>query len=267
MSLRAKQSNKGEMLDKIITSKKEDVEQRKRTTPLSHLKERIAQRKPPLDFASALKGNHIRLIAEVKQASPSRGILRPNLNPTELARTYANGGAVAISVVTEANYFMGCIDELAAIREAVKLPLLRKDFIFDPYQIYESCAYGADALLLIVAILSQEQLKELISLSHNLGLKCLVEVHNESEAGRAILSKAEVIGINNRDLNTFAIDINATHRLRPLIPQQQIIVSESGIKNRNDVEKLKEWGVNAILVGEALITASDVVGKMKELML
>jgi indole-3-glycerol phosphate synthase len=253
------------MLNKIITQKREEVEQRKKALPLNHLKERIAQRKPPLDFASALRGNCIRLIAEIKQASPSRGILRPNLNPTELAKTYVKGGVAAISVLTEANYFKGSIEHLAAIRETVELPLLRKDFISDPYQIYESRAYGADALLLIVAILNQEQLNELLALSHSLGLKCLVEVHNEDELERAVLSEAEIIGINNRDLSTFIIDINTTCRLRALIPQQRIVVSESGIKSRSDVEKLERWGVNAMLVGEALVTAGDILTKMKEL--
>jgi len=255
------------MLDKIITLKKEEVERRKKTLPLSRLKERIAQQKPALDFALDLKGNHIRLIAEVKQASPSRGMRRPALNPTELAQTYAEGGAAAISVLTEANYFQGSIDHLAAIREVVKLPLLRKDFIFDPYQVYESRAHGADALLLIAATLSQEQLMDYLLLSHSIGLKCLVEVHNESEVERAVLSEAEIIGINNRDLDTFAVDIATTRRLRPLIPQTRIVVSESGIKSRTDIEKLGKWRVNAILVGEALVTADDVLAKMKELLL
>jgi indole-3-glycerol phosphate synthase len=193
-------------------------------------------------------------------------MLSPNLNPTKLAQTYAEGGAAAISVLTEANYFMGSIEYLAAIREVVKLPLLRKDFVFDPYQVYESRAYGADALLLIAAILSQEQLEELVSLSHSLGLKCLVEVHNAGELEKAVLSEAEIIGINNRDLNTFTVDIDTTHRLRPLIPQKRIVVSESGIKSRKDIEKLGTWGVNAILVGEALVTAGDVLAKMQELL-
>jgi indole-3-glycerol phosphate synthase len=254
------------MLDKIIAQKRDEVEQRKKVATIAYLQERIAQQKPPLDLALALKGDHIRLIAEVKQASPSRGMLSPNLNPTELAQTYAKGGAAAISVLTEANYFMGNIEHLAAIREVVKLPLLRKDFIFDPYQVYESRAYGADALLFIAAILSQEQLKELVPLSRSLGLKCLVEVHNEGEIERAVLSKAEIIGINNRDLNTFTVDIDTTRRLRPLIPQKRIVVSESGIESRKDIEKLGKWGVDAILVGEALVTAGDVLAKMKELL-
>jgi len=235
--------------------------------PLSYLEERVAKRKAPLDLAAALRDDNIRLIAEVKRASPSRGVLCPDFHPVELAKKYAQGGAAAISVLTEVKHFQGSIDYLAAIREEVPLPLLRKDFIFDPYQIYESSAYGADALLLIVAILSQKQLEELLLLSHSIGLKCLVEVHNENETEQAILSGAEIIGINNRDLNTFTIDINTTRRLRSIIPRERIVVSESGIKSQHDIRKLKEWGVNAILVGEALVTASDTLSKMRELMI
>ena len=235
--------------------------------PLSSLKEDIAQRHMPLDFARALGGNHTQLIAEVKRASPSRGILCPDFNPVELAKSYAQGGAAAISVLTEANYFDGSIDHLAAIREEIRLPLLRKDFIFDPYQVYESRAYGADALLLIVAILSQEQLEELLWLSQNLSLSCVVEVHNQAEVERALLSQAKIIGINNRNLNTLAVDINTTQQLRPLIPREKIVVSESGIKSREDIVKLKGWGVNVVLVGEALVTAADVPSKMGELII
>jgi indole-3-glycerol phosphate synthase len=255
------------MLDRIISQKREEVEQRKRSMPLSALQERISQRKAPLDFALALDGDHTRLIAEVKRSSPSRGVLCPDFKPVELAKSYVQGGAAAISVLTEANYFDGSIDYLAAIREEIRLPLLRKDFILDPYQVYEARAYGADALLLIVAILSQEQFEKLLSLSHSLGLRCLVEVHNEDEVARALLSQAKIIGINNRDLNTFTVDINTTHRLRPLIPQQRIVVSESGISSRSDTEKLKGWGVNAVLVGEALVTASNIQNKVRELIL
>ena len=235
--------------------------------PLSSLQEIISQRKMPLDFALALSGDHTRLIAEVKRASPSRGILCPDFNPVELAKSYARSGAAAISVLTEAKYFEGSIDHLAAIREKTNLPLLRKDFIFDPYQVYESRAYGADALLLIVAILSQEQLGELLRLSHSLGLSCLVEVHDQAEVERALLSQAKIIGINNRNLNTFTVDISTTHQLRPLIPQERIVVSESGIRSREDIEKLKEWRVNAVLLGEALVTAADIHSKIKELLI
>jgi len=255
------------MLNKIITRKREEVEQRKRELPISALKERIARQRAPLDFASALSGERTRLIAEVKRASPSRGLLCPDFAPVALAKTYADNGAAAISVLTEINYFQGSLDHLAAIRETVNIPLLRKDFIFDPYQVYESRAYGADALLLIVAILPQAQLEELLALSHSLGLRCLVEVHDESEVERALSSGAEIIGINNRDLKTFQVDINTTRRLRRLIPQERIVVSESGISHRGDMEKLRAWGVNAVLVGEALVTAGDIPAKMRELVL
>lgn len=254
------------MLEKIVAQKREEVEQRKKSAPLTYLQERINRQKPALDLAQALKGDHVRLIAEVKQASPSRGVLGPQVNPTELAQTYAEGGAAAISVLTEENYFMGRTEHLVAIKEVVGLPLLRKDFIFDNYQVYESRAYGADALLLIAGILSQGQLKELVSLSRSLGLRCLVEVHSEGEVERVVLSEAEIIGINNRDLRTFAVDINTTRRLRPLVPKEKIVVSESGIKSRKDIEKLRKWGVDAVLVGEALVTANDVRAKMKELL-
>ena len=255
------------MLNKIMAQKREEVKQRKQRVPLPVLKERIAQRKAPLDLAAALGGEQIRLIAEVKRASPSRGILCPDFEPVALAKTYVQGGAAAISVLTEEKYFGGSLGHLSAIRDAVGLPLLRKDFISDPYQVYESAAYGADALLLIVAILNQEQLTRLLSLSHSLGLTCLVEVHSEAEVSRALQVGARIIGINNRDLRTFDIDIKTTRRLRALMPKRQIVVSESGIRSRQDVKKLKEWGINAVLIGEALVTADDVPAKMKELIL
>ena len=255
------------MLNGIITGKREAVAQRKQSMPLSSLEEVIAQRPAPLGFALALSGNGTRLIAEVKRASPSRGVLCHDFDPVTLAKNYAQGGAAAISVLTEANHFQGSLDYLAAIKEEVSLPLLRKDFIFDPYQVYESRACGADALLLIVAILSQEQLEELVSLSHRLGLSCLVEVHNEAEVERAILAGAEIIGINNRDLQTFKTDINTTRQLRPLIPREIIVVSESGIRSRDDIEYLKRWDINAVLVGESLVTSDDILTKIRELIL
>jgi indole-3-glycerol phosphate synthase len=254
------------MLNKIIARKRDELKWRKQAVPLATLKERIAQREAPLDPAAALRGEPVRLIAEVKRASPSRGILCPDFDPVALATGYVRGGAAAISVLTEENYFGGSLDHLMAIREAVKLPLLRKDFIFDPYQIYETAACGADALLLIVAILSQEQLSQFLSLSHSLGLKCLVEIHNESEADRALAGGAEIIGINNRDLRTFEVDINTSRRLRPLMPRGQIVVSESGIRSREDIKKLKLWGINAVLIGEALVTAGDIPAKIRELL-
>jgi indole-3-glycerol phosphate synthase len=255
------------ILDKIIAQKKREVEQKMQSLPVSALKKRIVLQKMPLDLAAALSGDRLRLIAEVKKASPSRGVLSPDLDPVSLARTYAQCGAAAISILTEVDHFQGSLEYLRAIREEVSIPLLRKDFIFDQYQVYESAASGADALLLITAILSQEQLEELLALSLTLGLSCLVEVHNENEVAKALLSGAEIIGINNRDLNTFTVDINTTRWLRPLIPEGRIVVSESGINNRDDIRKIKEWGVNAVLVGEALVTAGNIPAKMEELWL
>ena len=253
------------MLKRIIARKREEVNRRKQQVPRSVLEERIARMEKPRDMVAALSGNQLRLIAEVKRASPSRGLLCPDFHPVRIAKEYARGGAAAISVLTEVNYFGGSIDYLEAIKQKVSLPLLRKDFIFDPYQIYESRAYGADALLLIVASLNQRQLEELLTLSHNLGLSCLVEVHSRTELERALLSGARIIGINNRELKTFTVDINTTRRLMPLLSREQLVVSESGIKSRGDVEKLKGWGVNAILVGEVLVTASDIPAKIREL--
>ena len=253
------------ILDKIVAEKRQEVEQKKRSLPVSILKERPRQK--AIDLASDLSGDGIKLIAEVKKASPSRGVLCPDFNPVVLAKAYAQGGAAAISVLTEVNHFQGSLEYLTAIRQEVSVPLLRKDFIFDEYQVYESAAYGADALLLIAAILSREQLEELLALSHDLGLSCLVEVHNEKELEKVLKSDSEIIGINNRDLSTFTVDINTTRRLRPLIPEGRIVVSESGINNRENVVKMGEWGVNAVLVGEALVTAGSIPAKMEELML
>jgi indole-3-glycerol phosphate synthase len=253
------------ILDEIVSKKRQDIKQKKRDLPLAALKERISEREATRDFKHALSGEGIKLIAEIKKASPSKGILCPEFNPLALAKTYNQSGAAAISILTEVNHFQGSIDYLDLVREEVNIPLLRKDFIIDEYQVYESAAFGADALLLITAILSQEQIKKLLSLSRGLGLGCLVEVHNENEMEGALISGAEIIGINNRDLNTFVVDINTTRLLRPLVPEGRIVVSESGISNREDIKKMRDWGVNAVLVGEALVTAASIPSKMKEL--
>ena len=254
------------ILEKIVSEKKRDVEHMKRSLPVSALKERTAGQAARHDFARALSGAGLKLIAEVKKASPSRGILCPDFDPPTLARTYAQNGAAAVSVLTEVNHFQGSLEYLETIRREVGIPLLRKDFIFDEYQIYETAAYGADALLLVTAILDREQLERLLALSHDLGLACLVEVHNENEIEKTLLAGADIIGINNRDLDTFSVDIDTTRRPRPLIPEGKIVVSESGINTRKDIIKLNEWGINAVLVGEALVTADDIPSKMKELL-
>lgn len=257
------------IIDQIVAAKQQELEQQKRRLPLAELRRIAMEQPPPGDFASALRGAGIRLIAEVKKASPSKGLIRSDFKPVEIARIYADNGAAAISVLTETNYFQGSLDHLKDIREALGrngLPLLRKDFLFDPYQIYESRACGADSLLLIVAILNEQKLQDMLTMSHELGMSCLVEVHNEAEVEIAIRSEARIIGINNRDLATFNVDMGTTERLRPLIPGERIVVSESGIKGRDDIEKLSQLGVAAVLIGETLLSAPDIAARMKELL-
>ena len=257
------------ILDRIVADNRVELQARKQSFPVDELRRLALKQQPPLDFASALSGDHIQLIAEVKKASPSRGIIRSDFNPLATARIYAANGASAISVLTETRYFQGSLNYLKAIRDALgnkRPPLLRKDFLHDPYQIYESRAYGADALLLIVAILKPGELQELLELSHELKMGCLVEVHNEDELKIALSSGARIIGINNRDLNTFTVDLTTTERLRPLVPQDRIVVSESGIRDRSDMEKLRRWGVDAALIGESLMSAPDIATKMRELL-
>jgi len=254
------------ILDRILVSKKREVARQKQAVNISCLLECISRRKAPLGFAAALKGDGIRLIAEVKKASPSKGVLRPYFDPMALAKTYAENGAAAISVLTDADYFQGSSEHLAAIRQAVGLPLLRKDFIYDEYQVYESAAYGADALLLITAILEPKQLENLLAVSRRLGMGCLVEVHDEEELKKALDAGAEVIGINNRNLNTFEVDLTTTQRILPFVPEDKTVVSESGISRREDVKRLEGWGVDAVLIGEALVTARNVPERIKELM-
>ncbi|MFC2011071.1 indole-3-glycerol phosphate synthase TrpC [Chloroflexota bacterium] len=257
------------ILDQIVADNSLELEARKSSLPLTELRRMALAQPPPLDFADVLRGDRIQLITEVKKASPSRGVIRSDFNPVEIAQTYAGNGASAISVLTESRHFQGSLSYLKDIRDTLgdkKLPLLRKDFLSEPYQIYESRAYGADSLLLIVAILTSERLEELLELSHKLNMSCLVEVHNEAELEIALMSQARIIGINNRDLNTFTVDITTTERLRPLIPTDRIVVSESGIKGNSDMVKLKQWGIDAVLIGESLMSSDNIAAKMKELL-
>jgi indole-3-glycerol phosphate synthase len=256
------------ILNEIVAHNLQELELKKRNLPMAELRRISLQQPLTLDLASALQGDGIQLIAEVKKASPSRGIIRPDFNPVEIAQIYAENGTSAISVLTETRYFHGSLNHLADIRNALhgKLPLLRKDFIFEPYQIYESRAYGADSLLLIVAILKPTKLQELLQLSHELHMSCLVEIHNEAEVEIALKSEAKIIGINNRDLTNFSVDIANTERLRPLIPPDRIVISESGIKERKDIERLRQLGINAVIVGESLMSAPDIAAKMRELL-
>ena len=255
------------ILDEIVAAKREELAVVKASTSLGAMRERIAQRAVPLSLASALRGGAVRLIAEVKKASPSRGLLCPDFDPVQLAATYSGNGASAISVLTDPR-FQGEPEHLSAIKDSgvsAAAPVLRKDFIFDPYQVYEARAIGADTYLLIVAILSPTQLGELLALGRGMGMDALVEVHDEGELQVALDAGGEMIGINNRDLRTFHTDLATTEGLAPLIPGDKIIVSESGIFTPEHLQKLGRMGVNAVLVGEALVTAPDTAAKVREL--
>lgn len=261
------------ILDQIVDHLRRQLPAAQRREPLAVLIEMSAARPKPRDFAAALRGQDIRIIAEVKKASPSAGVLKPYLRPVSLAREYARAGAAAISVLTEQKHFRGSLHYLADIRAAQETeaqdrrpPLLRKDFLFDEYQVHQARAYGADALLLIVAVLGDPTLTRLLRLTRTLGMEALVEVHDEAETERALSAGAEVIGINNRDLRTFGIDLDTTRRLRSLIPGDRVVVSESGIKGPQDMRRLRDWGVSAALIGESLVTASSPGAKLRELL-
>ncbi len=261
------------ILDRIVADKREELAARVAAEPLARLKERARAAEAPLPFAPALVGPPLRLIAEIKKASPAKGILDRTLEPLSRARTYTLGGAAAISVLTETKHFLGSLDHVTAIRIGVdryypgaRPPLLRKDFLFDPYHLYEARAAGADAVLLIAAVLPDGPLVDLLALARELELGTLVEVHDEEEVERVLTTDAEVIGINNRDLRTFVTDIAVTERLRPLIPEGRIVVSESGIHTHTDAVRVRALGVDAVLVGEALMTSDDVITRMKDFM-
>ena len=245
------------ILDKIVLAKQLEIQEHIQGRAQSELEKHIDTLPVPLNFSGALWGDEIRLIAEIKKASPSKGILVEDFIPTDLAGTYERNGAAAISVLTD-RHFQGNLSHMAAVKAATKtIPILRKDFITDPYQLYESRAFGADAVLLIAAILSDAKLQQLIRLANALRLQCLVEVHNQQELKQALAAHAEIIGINNRDLHTFKTDLGVTQALVSLIPKDKIVVSESGIHTRKAMLSLHGFGVQAALVGEALVTAQD----------
>ena len=255
------------ILDKIVAAKREELAESKRAAPFAEVRQTAANQPPPLDLSGALTGGGIRLIAEVKKASPSRGLLSPNFDPVRLAETYVSNGAAAVSCLTDPR-FQGELAHLSSIKQSgtsKNAPVLRKDFIFDPYQVYEARAADADGILLIVAILEPSQLKELMEIARSLQMQCLVEVHDESELETAAETGAEIIGINNRDLHTFTTDLAVTRRLAPLVPDGRVIVSESGIFTPDDLRLLESVRVNAVLVGEAIVTAPDVAAKVREL--
>ena len=255
------------ILDQIVSAKTVELEEQKGRVSLKDLEARIQGRPAALDLAGELVGDRVRLIGEVKKASPSRGLLAPSFDPVALAQTYVLNGAAAVSVLTDPR-FQGEPRHLELVKEAIadhRVPVLRKDFIFDPYQVFEARAWGADALLLIAAILSTQQMSDLLSLSQELGLQALVEVHGEGELEMAVEAGAEIIGINNRDLRTFETDLSVTERLAPQAPGGKVLVSESGVFTGEDVARLRDVKVNAVLVGEALVTAPDVGAKVREL--
>ena len=255
------------ILDTIVAHKRIELEDDKQRMPLDTLKRKIRDLPPTRDFHAALSAsNRIHLIAEVKKKSPSKGIIREDFDPIGIARTYAESDASAISVLTDHEFFAGELAYLSAIHEAVTLPLLRKDFTIDPYHIYQARLAGADAILLIVSILTLAQLREFTEIARSMGLASLVEVHTDEELELALTAGAEIIGINNRDLRTFHTDIGTTFRLRASIPTDKIVVSESGINTYEDVMRLKEAGVNAILVGESLMRSPNIGDKVRELL-
>jgi indole-3-glycerol phosphate synthase len=255
------------ILSRIIEEKRRVVEESKRLRTQEELLGQIKNIPARSSFKKYIsRPHHVNLIAELKKASPSKGILRGDFNPAKIAVTYQANGASAISVLTDERFFEGRLEYIKLVKEHVSLPVLRKDFIIDEYQIYESVAAGADAILLIADILSSHELQGFYNLATSLGLDCLVEVHNEEDVEKALASGAGIIGINNRDLHTFRLDLNVTQKLLRMIPPGKIRVSESGIKTYEDVMFLKSLGVNAVLIGEAFMEAPDIGAKMREIM-
>ena len=258
------------VLDEIVRHKGSELLDRKAAVPLSELRARCRALAPPRDFEAALRprqGRRVALIAELKKASPSRGLLAETFDPPALARTCAANGAAALSVLTDERFFQGRIETVAEVRAVVNLPVLRKDFILEEYQLWESRAFGADAVLLIGAALDPPRLGDLLHAAKGLGLATLVEVHTREELDVALSLGAPVIGINNRDLQTFETRLETSLALLPLIPPGPVVVSESGFFTRADVERVAAGGAHAVLVGEALVRATDPGAKVRELAL
>jgi indole-3-glycerol phosphate synthase len=251
------------LLDDLLAATRARLAAARAALPAEVLEQRLAAQEPPRGFAAALAGARPALIAEIKRASPLKGPLAPGLNAGELARAYASGGAAALSVLTIPDGFSGSLDDLGAAR-AAGLPVLRKDFTLDPYQLLEARAWGADAVLIVVRTVGDE-LAELIAGAAALGLDALVEVHDEGELGRALDAGAELIGVNQRDLASFEVDPGRALRLAPLVPEGVTLVALSGVSRRSEVEALAAAGVQAVLVGEALVTASDPAAELRAL--
>jgi indole-3-glycerol phosphate synthase len=258
------------ILEHILHDKADEVAERRRRCPLVELQKMVRDLPPARDFLGALREHRAggdmppRVVAELKRASPSRGVIRPDFHPVAIAQTYAANGAAALSILTDTKYFQGELGFLSDISQAVSLPLLRKDFTVDAYQVYESRVARADALLLIVAALDPVLLEDLLGLTHELGMAALLEVHTIEELERCLPLRPPLIGINNRDLRTFQTDIDTTLRLLPAIPSEVVVVSESGIHTASDVMRLRKSGVHAFLIGESLMRSPDPGVKLRE---
>ncbi len=256
------------ILADIIANKREEVAWRKAIRPLSEITLQAQKCGPVRDFRAALcdPARHApRVIAEIKRRSPSKGVLRPDLDPTEVASSYQRNGAAAISVLADSRFFGGSLHDLAAVSMWTSLPVLCKEFIIDPYQIYEARLAGADAVLLLASVLDGGQLREYRETAAQLGMAALVEVHNEAELDAALNAAGDIVGINNRDLNTFTVSLDATRRLLPLVPPGVVTVSESGIRTVRDRDELARLGVDALLVGEGLLTSDDLAAATREM--
>ena len=254
------------ILDRIVAAKRQEIEQRRAAISESELEARLADAPPARDFRAALeRGPGIGIIAEVKKASPSAGVLRADFDPVAIAHIYEANGANAISVLTDEPFFQGQLSYLSAIRSAVTPPVLRKDFILDRYQIVEARAAGADAVLLIAEILRKNELPALLANVHKLGMQALVELYDRENLPRVLDAGARIVGVNNRDLRTFVTRLEHTVDLLPLAPKDVCVVSESGIRTRDDMTRLEQAGVKAVLIGETFMRAPDIGGKLREL--
>lgn len=251
------------ILDEIIQHKVTEVRERKQKRPLILIREKVTP--CDRDFKAALTQPGISVIAEIKRQSPSAGLIREDFDPSHIADIYTRSGASAISVLTDAKYFGGHSSYLMKTRSHSTIPILRKDFIIDPYQIVEARALGANAVLLIASVLEAEEIDAFIETASEMGMDCLVEVHDEAELEKALGTKASIIGINNRDLKTFTIDLDTSLRLRSMVPESIVTVSESGIETREDVIRLEEAGFDAILVGTTLMKSGDIGARLREL--
>jgi indole-3-glycerol phosphate synthase len=248
---------KANFLEKILAHKKKEVEIRKWKMPERFLMERIEKANRPISLAEALSHNELAVIAEIKKASPSAGVIRENFDPIQIAKSYVKAGANALSMLTDEEYFQGSLEYIEQVRSFVPVPILRKDFIIDPYQLLEAKAFGADAILLIVAALDKEQLQSLLNRTYELGLEALVEVHSADEMKIAVDVGAKIIGINNRNLETFTIDLATTEQLAPLAPPGTILVGESGLHTKDDIQRMSQAGVDAVLVGTHFMKHPD----------